>query len=255
MISFARSADSILDVDLAVDGTYEIEWGINGMDCADCAMKATKAVNRLPGVNNVNVSVTKGTVRFNLDLAKGKISRANSVLESLGHNPVIVWQSVSGMTPSRVANNIGIDRKVLRTTLLEVPGMINVRFEDGKIELQRIHFSSMKMKEISDALEVSESTISRVVQDKYIQTPRGTYPLKFFFASSIKNDGSGKSVAAIKMLIQKLINEEDKSHPLSDEALTSALKSENILIARRTISKYRKFLDIPSAVKRKLMGQ
>jgi Cd2+/Zn2+-exporting ATPase len=150
MISFARSADSILDVDLAVDGTYEIEWGINGMDCADCAMKATKAVNRLPGVNNVNVSVTKGTVRFNLDLAKGKISRANSVLESLGHNPVIVWQSVYGMTPSRVANNIGIDRKVLRTTLLEVPGMINVRFEDGKIELQRIHFSSMKMKEISD---------------------------------------------------------------------------------------------------------
>jgi len=113
----------------------------------------------------------------------------------------------------------------------------------------------LQMKEISDALEVSESTISRVVQDKYIQTPRGTYPLKFFFASSIKNDGSGKSVTAIKMLIQKLINEEDKSHPLSDEALTSALKSENILIARRTISKYRKFLDIPSAVKRKLMGQ
>ena len=134
MKSFASSADSILDADLVVDGIYDIEWGIDGMDCADCAMKATKAVNRLPGVDDVKVSVTEGTVKFSLDLAKGKVSRANSVLESLGHNPLVIWQSVFGITPGGAASNLGIDRKSLRTALLDVPGVIKVTFEDGKIE-------------------------------------------------------------------------------------------------------------------------
>ena len=150
LIPFAKSADSVLDADLAVDGTYDIEWNINGMDCSDCAMKAKRAVNRLPGVNSVNMSVTEGTVTLNLDLARGTVSRANLVLQNLGHNPIIPWQSVSGVTPNRAASNLGIERKVLRNTLLEVPGIINVRFEEGKIEFQRINFSSQKMKEISD---------------------------------------------------------------------------------------------------------
>ena len=175
IISFAKSADKILDADLVVDGTYNIEWGIGGMDCADCAMKARKAVNRLPGVNNVKISVTEGIVRMDLDLAKGKLSRANSVLESLGHNPEILWQSVSGLTPSRAATNLGIERKMLRTALLEVPGMINVRFEDGKIEFQRITFTSIKMKEISNErlqqllgsdLKLEESTSSKLRPDQ-----------------------------------------------------------------------------------------
>ena len=150
LIPFAKSADLVLDADLAVDGTYDIEWNINGMDCTDCAMKAKRAVNRLPGVNSVNMSVTEGTVTLNLDLARGNVSRANLVLQNLGHNPIIPWQSVSGVTPNRAASNLGIERKVLRNTLLEVPGIINVRFEEGKIEFQRINFSSLKMKEISD---------------------------------------------------------------------------------------------------------
>ena len=150
LIPFAKSANLVLDADLAVDGTYDIEWNINGMDCTDCAMKAKRAVNRLPGVNSVNMSVTEGTVTLNLDLARGTVSRANLVLQNLGHNPIIPWQSVSGVTPNRAASNLGIERKVLRNTLLEVPGIINVRFEEGKIEFQRINFSSQKMKEISD---------------------------------------------------------------------------------------------------------
>ena len=150
LIPFAKSANLVLDADLAVDGTYDIEWNINGMDCTDCAMKAKRAVNRLPGVNSVNMSVTEGTVTLNLDLARGTVSRANLVLQNLGHNPIIPWQSVSGVTPNRAASNLGIERKVLRNTLLEVPGIINVRFEEGKIEFQRINFSSLKMKEISD---------------------------------------------------------------------------------------------------------
>ena len=150
LISFSRSGDSILDADLVIDGEFEIEWEIDGMDCADCAMKANRAVSRLPGVNKVNVSVTEGTVRFNLDLAKGRISRVNSVLESLGNNPKISWKAVSGLTPGRVSGNLGIDRNTLKHALLDIPGIINVRFEEGKIELQMIDFNSKKLKEISD---------------------------------------------------------------------------------------------------------
>ena len=59
LISFSRSADNLFDTDLVIDGSYEIEWDFDGMDCADCAMKATRAVNRLPGIHKVNVSVTE----------------------------------------------------------------------------------------------------------------------------------------------------------------------------------------------------
>ncbi len=150
LISFSRSADNLFDTDLVIDGTYEIEWEIDGMDCADCAMKATRAVNRLPGIHKVRVSVTEGNVRFNLDLAKGRISRVNAVLESLGHNPKIPWTTVLGVTPGRAASNLGIDRNTFRHALLEVAGIINVRFEEGKIELQMIEFNSMKLQEVSD---------------------------------------------------------------------------------------------------------
>ena len=150
LISFSKSAGNILDTDLVIDGTYEIEWEIDGMDCADCAMKAKRAVSRLPGIHKVNVSVTEGNVRFNLDMAKGRVSRVNAVMESLGHNPKITWKAVSGLTPGRAATNLGIDRNTLKHALLDVPGIINTRFEEGKIELQMIEFNSLKLQEISD---------------------------------------------------------------------------------------------------------
>ena len=175
LISFSRSAEKLFDADLVIDGTYEIEWEIDGMDCADCAMKATRAVNRLPGIHKVIVSVTEGNVRFNLDMAKGRVSRVNSVLESLGHNPKITWKAVSGLTPSRAAGNLGIDKNTLRHALLDVPGIINTRFEEGKIELQMIEFSSLKLQEISDErisqllgndIKLEKSTSSRLRPDQ-----------------------------------------------------------------------------------------
>ena len=175
LISFSRSADNLFDADLVIDGTYEIEWEIDGMDCADCAMKATRAVTRLPGIHKVIVSVTEGNVRFNLDMAKGRVSRVNSVLESLGHNPKITWKAVSGLTPSRAAGNLGIDKNTLRHALLDVPGIINVRFEEGKIELQMIEFSSLKLQEISDErisqllgndIKLEKSTSSKLRPDQ-----------------------------------------------------------------------------------------
>ena len=175
LISFSKSAGNILDTDLVIDGTYEIEWEINGMDCADCAMKAKRAVSRLPGIHKVNVSVTEGNVRFNLDMAKGRVSRVNAVMESLGHNPKITWKAVSGLTPGRAATNLGIDRSTLKHALLDVPGIINTRFEEGKIELQMIEFNSLKLQEISDErisqllgkdLKLEESVSSKLRPDQ-----------------------------------------------------------------------------------------
>ncbi len=175
LISFSKSAGNILDTDLVIDGTYEIEWEIDGMDCADCAMKAKRAVSRLPGIHKVNVSVTEGNVRFNLDMAKGRVSRVNAVMESLGHNPKITWKAVSGLTPGRAATNLGIDRNTLKHALLDVPGIINTRFEEGKIELQMIEFNSLKLQQISDErisqllgkdLKLEESVSSKLRPDQ-----------------------------------------------------------------------------------------
>ena len=77
-----------------VDGVEQFEWNLRGMDCPDCAMKATRAVNRLPGVDQVIVSATEGSIRFKLDLARGRVSRVSSVLESLGHAPDVKWYLV-----------------------------------------------------------------------------------------------------------------------------------------------------------------
>ena len=93
-----ESADSVdfMEAELVVDGVVQFEWQLRGMDCPDCAMKATRAVNRLPGVDQVIVSATEGSIRFKLDLARGRISRVSSVLESLGHAPDVGWPIFKG---------------------------------------------------------------------------------------------------------------------------------------------------------------
>jgi len=145
----ADSAD-LMEAELVVDGVEQFEWQIRGMDCPDCAMKATRAVNRLPGTTEVVVSATEGSVRVNLDLARGRISRVSSVLDSLGHSPDIEWRLVQGKTAGEVSNRLGIDRKGLRNALLEVPGILNASLDDGRIELQRVPTDSLKVAEMTE---------------------------------------------------------------------------------------------------------
>ena len=145
----ADSAD-LMEAELVVDGVEQFEWQIRGMDCPDCAMKATRAVNRLPGTTEVVVSATEGSVRVNLDLARGRISRVSSVLDSLGHSPDIEWRLVQGKTAGEVSNRLGIDRKGLRNALLEVPGILNASLDDGRIELQLIPTDSLKVSEMTE---------------------------------------------------------------------------------------------------------
>ena len=147
-----ESADSanFMEAELVVDGVEQFEWNLRGMDCPDCAMKATRAVNRLPGVDQVIVSATEGSIRFKLDLARGRVSRVSSVLESLGHAPDVKWSLVQGKTAGEVSNHLGIGRKGLRNALLDIPGILNASLDDGRVELQRLPSDSLKVSEMTE---------------------------------------------------------------------------------------------------------
>jgi len=119
--------------------------------------------------------------------------------------------------------------------------------EDGETAMQ-----PMMMRELAEVLSVHESTISRVVANKFMQTPRGTFPLRFFFSSQITNaDGESHSATAIKGLIAKMINAENPAKPLSDNKLAQMLKEKDIPVARRTVAKYRESLGLASSSDRR----
>ncbi|WP_302141937.1 RNA polymerase factor sigma-54 [Halomonas alkalicola] len=107
--------------------------------------------------------------------------------------------------------------------------------------------------DIAQAVEMHESTISRVTTQKYIHTPRGVFELKFFFSSQVGGNGEGDahSSTAIRARIRKLIQEEPPRKPLSDSKLVSLLEEAGIQVARRTVAKYREAMGIPSSSERK----
>lgn len=111
----------------------------------------------------------------------------------------------------------------------------------------------LRMQEVADTLGVHISTISRGVAGKHAQTPRGIYPLKFFFSSGTTNDsGEAESQVSIQEKVRKIVEAEDRKKPLSDDQIARVLgETEGIHIARRTVTKYRKALGLPSSTKRR----
>lgn len=107
------------------------------------------------------------------------------------------------------------------------------------------------MREVADQVELHESTISRVTTRKYMHTPRGIFEFKHFFSSGVATkDGEGAAANAIQAMIRKLIEEEPPRKPLSDSALTALLKSRGVMVARRTVAKYREGLGIANSNER-----
>ncbi|MEZ6124091.1 MAG: RNA polymerase factor sigma-54 [Planctomycetaceae bacterium] len=110
----------------------------------------------------------------------------------------------------------------------------------------------LKMQQIADRVGVHVTTVSRAVDEKWIQTPRGLFPLKRFFGGGTQTaDGEEVAWDTIRIKLQELIDGEDKSKPLSDEALMDALADQGLPLARRTITKYRKQMGIPSSRQRR----
>ncbi|HQR60781.1 MAG TPA: RNA polymerase factor sigma-54 [Methylophilaceae bacterium] len=120
-------------------------------------------------------------------------------------------------------------------------------FEHGEIAMR-----PLVLREIADELELHESTISRVTTRKYMLTPRGVYELKYFFGSHVSTDSGGAcSATAIRALIKQLVAGETPKKPLSDSQIADILGKQGIVVARRTIAKYRESLQIPAANQRK----
>ncbi|MBT3386704.1 MAG: RNA polymerase factor sigma-54 [Desulfobacula sp.] len=127
-----------------------------------------------------------------------------------------------------------------------------LKFQKKFFENGIAYLRPLILKDIAEDIEMHESTISRVTTNKYAYTPQGLFELKYFFNSSIERTG-GESMASasVKDKIRLLIENEDHESPLSDEKLSSILKGANIQIARRTVAKYRKVLNILPSNKRK----
>lgn len=110
----------------------------------------------------------------------------------------------------------------------------------------------MTMRQAAEILEVHETTVSRAVAGKYLQTPRGVLEFRFFFSSGYESrDGESVSSRSVQERIKRLISEEDPFHPLSDESISKVLADEGINVARRTVAKYRDLLNIPGASRRR----
>ncbi|EKJ8220197.1 RNA polymerase factor sigma-54 [Citrobacter sedlakii] len=136
-------------------------------------------------------------------------------------------------------------------TLLRVSRCI-VEQQQAFFEQGEEFMKPMVLADIAQAVEMHESTISRVTTQKYLHSPRGIFELKYFFSSHVNTEGGGEaSSTAIRALVKKLIAAENPAKPLSDSKLTSLLSELGIMVARRTVAKYRESLSIPPSNQRK----
>jgi RNA polymerase sigma-54 factor len=144
--------------------------------------------------------------------------------------------------------------EIRNDTLLKVARAIVERQTDFLAEGEE-GMRPMILKDIAQAIEMHESTISRVTSGKYLHTPRGVFELRYFFSSQVEGgDGQGTSSTAIRAKIRKLIRDEDTARPLSDNRLAELLSEQGIPVARRTVAKYREALGIESSAERKRNG-
>ena len=139
-------------------------------------------------------------------------------------------------------------------TLLKVMRCL-LRQQSAFLEFGDQALRPLTLREVAGEVGLHESTISRAIARKYVRTPRGTIPLRAFFASGIDTGGGGEaSSTAIQAMIRRLIEAENPRKPLSDARLAETLKAAGVPVARRTVAKYREAMSIPSSQDRVRIG-
>lgn len=135
---------------------------------------------------------------------------------------------------------------LLKTTQAIVERQLNFfdRGEEG--------MGPLTLREVADAIGMHESSISRITTGKYVQTPRGTFELKYFFA--VRLEGASVAGVAVRAMVKRLIDAENPSAPLADDTIVSLLARQGVSIARRTVAKYREMLGIGAAKERRLQA-
>jgi len=136
-------------------------------------------------------------------------------------------------------------------TLLRVARAI-IRHQHDFLERGEIGMKPLVLREIAEELGLHESTVSRVITQKYMHTPRGVLEFKYFFSSHVgTTDGQACSATAIRAMIKELVSNENPRKPLSDSRISTLLKAKGIQVARRTVAKYREAMGIASSTERK----
>jgi RNA polymerase sigma-54 factor len=138
-------------------------------------------------------------------------------------------------------------------TILKVATSI-INFQRDFLDRGIEHLRPLVLRDVANDIGMHESTVSRVVNNKYMHTPQGVYEMKFFFHSGISSSyGESVSSVTIKQRIKKIIGAEDQRRPLSDSKIMNILQKEGLVLARRTIAKYREELKIPTSNQRKVL--
>jgi RNA polymerase sigma-54 factor len=141
--------------------------------------------------------------------------------------------------------------EIRNETLLKVARCI-VQRQSAFLERGEEYMQPMILKDVAEAVQMHESTISRVTTNKYMHTPRGVFEFRYFFSSHVSSsDGTELSSTAIRAKIRKLVAQEDGEKPLSDSRIAEILSQEGVQVARRTVAKYREALGIPPSSERK----
>lgn len=127
-----------------------------------------------------------------------------------------------------------------------------IKFQKGFFDTGISHLKPLVLREVAEDINMHESTVSRVTNNKYVHTSHGIFPLKFFFNSSINTvEGDNVASESVKEIIRKLVSNEDPHAPYSDQKITEILRQKNVNIARRTVTKYREMMSILPSNKRK----
>ena len=189
----------------------------------------------------------EGTLRLSLNQGDVPSLRLSSETDDGGSE-----ESASFVREYRERGQLFIDaltqRRLTMTAVMKA--IIRLQrpfFREGDENLLR----PMRLEDVAEKTGLNLSTVSRVTSSKYVETPYGIYPLKWFFSGSSTQDGETVSTRKVKAALKALIEEEDKTEPLSDEALCTALQKQGYDIARRTVAKYRETLGYPPARYRK----
>jgi len=203
-----------------------------------------------------DVVVTKDNGRWRVDLNSDAMPRVN--INST--YAAMVKRADNSSDNTFMRNQLQEARWFLKSlqsrheTLLKVATRI-VEIQQGFLEYGEEAMKPLVLHDIAEAVEMHESTISRVTTQKYMHTPRGIFELKYFFSSQVDTQsGGGCSSTAIRAIIKKLIAAEKTVKPLSDNKIANILAEQGIKVARRTIAKYRESLSIPPSNERKRLA-
>lgn len=224
-------------------------------------IKSLKHLNPKPGAaysvnvsNNIKPDVIIEEIEGELII---KISNAG--LPTLGISPTymeMMDQAVDAQAKKYIKEKVSSAQKIIESIHKRKETLYKISTE--LIRTQKDFFKEgvsglkpLMMQEVADKVKMHVSTVCRTVANKYVQSPMGTYPLKFFFVNSSGSDDGSTTTQEVLSKIKAMIDSEDKKRPHSDQAIVEFLKKDNLTLARRTVTKYREQMGIPSSVKRK----